>query len=158
MLSFNWIHPSCGRCLLLRIFLTALLCYKSSEAHTYSWPLPTGFNEGDMATVKGSLPVGGSIFSINFMGGPEMLKSDIIFHMDNRYASDQIVINTKDIDANWLNEEIYKDSGALVGGRHFTVIIVLKGDQFMITTNGRHFITFKVRKSNSYIKYLYITG
>ncbi|GJQ71010.1 putative lymphatic endothelial cell migration [Trypoxylus dichotomus] len=110
-----------------------------------------------MVTIKGSLPTGGSIFSINFFSGSNF-GSDIIFHMTNRYSKNQIAFNTKNSDENWLNEEVYNETDAFVAGKRFTVHIALRKDQFIITVNGNHIANFKVRKSNSYIKYHYIDG
>ncbi|GJQ78957.1 putative galectin [Trypoxylus dichotomus] len=123
---------------------------------TYTWPLPDGFNDGDMVTIKGSLPTGGSAFSINFLSGSDFDNSDIIFHMASRYNHDQIVFNTKNNGGNWMNEEIYNESRALIAGRRFSILIALQGNKFMITTNGTHFAVFNVRKSNTYIRYLNI--
>ncbi|KRT82653.1 hypothetical protein AMK59_4512, partial [Oryctes borbonicus] len=126
-----------------------------SEGLVYTWPLPNGFNDGDMATIKGSVPIDGSAFSINFMAGSNLGSSDILFHMGSRYTIDQIEFNTRN-SGNWTAQETHNEAGAIVAGRYFTIFITLKCDQYTVTTNGRHFATFKKRKSNSHITYLVI--
>ncbi|GJQ71007.1 putative galectin [Trypoxylus dichotomus] len=156
MVPLNWIRLSSGRCLFLTIFLTVVLSHNLLQAHTYIWPLPDGFNDSDMVTIKGSLPIGGSVFGINFVAGKDTPAGDIIFHIAYRYAQDTVVLNTRNGSVDWLTEETYNEAGAVVGGRHFTTVIVLKCSQFMVTTNGRHFVAFNVRKPTSYIKHLLI--
>ncbi|GJQ71021.1 putative lectin, galactoside-binding, soluble, 9 (galectin 9)-like 1 [Trypoxylus dichotomus] len=156
MLPLNWIYLPSGKCLLLTIFLTMVVSYNLSEAHMYTWPLPYGLSDGDMITLKGSLPIGGSSFHIDFGTENDLKKGDIFLHIAYRYAQDLIVLNTRNGSADWVAEERYADTGAVVAGRQFTILIVLKCDQYMITTNGRHFITFKVRNPSSGIKYMFI--
>ncbi|GJQ71009.1 putative lymphatic endothelial cell migration [Trypoxylus dichotomus] len=156
MLPLNWIYLSSGRCLFLTIFLSVVLSHNLLQAHTYIWPLPDGFNDSDMVTIKGSLPIGGYGFGIYFAAGSDISNSDIIFHMAYRYAIDTVIFNTRNGSVNWMTEETYKEAGAVVAGRHFTTIIVLKCNQFMVATNGRHFVAFNVRKPTSYIKHVII--
>ncbi|GJQ71020.1 putative galectin [Trypoxylus dichotomus] len=156
MLFLNWTSLSSEKCLFLMIYLTVVLSYNLSEAHSYKWPLPTGHNDGDMITVKGSLPIGGSRFHITFATENDLAIGDIIFHIDYRYAQDLIVLNTRNDSVNWMAEERYTGTGAVVAGRHFTILIVLRFNQYMVTTNGRHFLTFNVRKPSSYTKYMSI--
>ncbi|GJQ71019.1 putative lectin, galactoside-binding, soluble, 9 (galectin 9)-like 1 [Trypoxylus dichotomus] len=155
MLSLNWIYPSSKKCLLLTIFLTVVLPYNLSEANTYIWPLPNGFNDGDMITLKGTLPIGGSRFHINFLAESDYRKGDIFLHIGYRYEQNLIVFNTRD-GATWISEERYANTSAVVAGRYFTTLIVLRFNQYMVTTNGRHFVTFDARKASSNIKYLSI--
>ncbi|GJQ78956.1 putative galectin, partial [Trypoxylus dichotomus] len=98
---------------------------------TYTWPLLDGFNEGDMVAIKGSLPTGGSAFSINFLSGSDFDDSDIIFHMASRYSLGQIVFNTKNKGGNWMNEETYKDVQVLTAGKSFNILIALQASKFM---------------------------
>ncbi|GJQ71017.1 hypothetical protein Trydic_g929 [Trypoxylus dichotomus] len=125
-------------------------------ANAYTWHLPDGFKDGDMVTIKGLAPIDGTVFSINFISDSDFDSSDVIFHMACRYRHDQIAFNTMNKGENWMSEESYNQTGTLVAGKRFIILIVLKRNRFMVTTNGTHFATFNVRKSNTYIKYLYI--
>ncbi|GJQ71026.1 putative galectin [Trypoxylus dichotomus] len=155
MFPLNWIHLSARKCLFLTIFLAGMLSYNLSEAHTYTWPLPMGLSDGNMITVKGSLPVTGRLFHINFMTESNFTNGDIIFHISYRYADKLLVFNTRNA-ANWMTEERYTDITAVKAGKYFTILIVYRYNQYMVTTNGRHFVTFNICKPSSCIKYMSI--
>ncbi|GJQ71018.1 putative lectin, galactoside-binding, soluble, 9 (galectin 9)-like 1 [Trypoxylus dichotomus] len=126
--------------------------------HSYIWPLPRSFNDGDSIVIKGSLPCEGMRFDINFHANSNVDEGDLIFHMSNRYGAQQkqSVFNSRKDKVGWLTEETHKS--VLVPGTFFTITIVLSGDQFSVAIDGHHFANFKVRHSTRSIQYLSVIG